>query len=223
MTATSGQAVHFLGDVTGINAGIACIEHPTLGGCLKAAAQLGMTAATIASFGSTGAAEAAVEVAVTAAEDTATTAAVDAAGATTAARTAAEVPALTAAPSRLALTAGGGGARFAADSGGTVSDLSSGDQFVYRTWGGASRQWGHSWTPENPLTMSNARDLLGLPKGNAGIYLTRARVLDTAGVTTRPALPIPADGVAGGGPEWLFPDPANQLDEIWTIPVIPPF
>jgi RHS repeat-associated protein len=70
----AGQAVHFVGDVTGINAGIACIEHPTLGGCLKAAAQLGLTAATIASFGSTGAAEAAVDAAVTATEETGTAA-----------------------------------------------------------------------------------------------------------------------------------------------------
>ncbi len=136
----------------------------------------------------------------------------------------AATPALTAAPPRLALTAGGGGARFTVDSGGTVTDLSGGsDLSVYRTWGGGSRQWGHSWTPENPLTMANARDWLGLPKANAGIYLTRAQVLDTAGVTTRAALPIPADGVLGGGPEWLFPDPASQLQEIWTIPVIPPF
>jgi len=61
-----------VGDVTGINAGIACIQHPSLGGCLKAAAQLGMTAATIASLGSTGAAEAAVEGTVEATEETAT-------------------------------------------------------------------------------------------------------------------------------------------------------
>ncbi len=73
----AGQVAHFVGDVTGINAGIACIEHPTLGGCLKAAAQLGMTAATIASFGSTGAAEVAVEGAVTAAEETGTAVAAD--------------------------------------------------------------------------------------------------------------------------------------------------
>jgi hypothetical protein len=70
--------------------------------------------------------------------------------------------------------------------------------------------------------MANARDWLGLPKANAGIYVTRARVVDTAGVSTRAALPIPADGVLGGGPEWLFPEPVSQLEEIWTIPVIPP-
>jgi hypothetical protein len=71
--------------------------------------------------------------------------------------------------------------------------------------------------------MANARDWLGLPKVNTDEFLTRARVLDTSGVTTRSALPIPADGVNGGGPEWLFPDPVNQLEEMWTMPVVRPF
>ncbi len=91
VTHFAGQAVHFVGDVTGINAGIACIQHPSLGGCLKAAAQLGMTAATIASLGST---EAAVDAAVTATEETATATDTDTA-ASTAARAAGDEGAAT--------------------------------------------------------------------------------------------------------------------------------
>ncbi|MHB1597051.1 MAG: hypothetical protein ACYCO9_14075 [Streptosporangiaceae bacterium] len=69
--------------------------------------------------------------------------------------------------------------------------------------------------------MANPRAELGLPKVNSGEFLTKARVLDTTGVVTRPALPL--DGNPGGGPEWLFPDPVNQLEEIWMMPVVPPY
>ena len=88
---------------------------------------------------------------------------------------------------------------------------------------GEARQIGHSWTPENPMGMANPRDTLGLPKADSGQLLTRARVLDMDCVTICDALPIPEDGVAGGGPEWLFPDPATQLEVHWTIPLVPPW
>jgi RHS repeat-associated protein len=95
------------------------------------------------------------------------------------------------------------------------------EQFVYRIHGDQSGPWGHSWTPENPLEMDNARAELGLPKVNSGEFLTKASVQDMTGVTQRAALPL--DGNPGGGPEWLFPDPQNQLSELWTIPIEPPF
>jgi hypothetical protein len=42
-----------------------------------------------------------------------------------------------------------------------------------------------------------------------------------SGVIQRDALPL--DGNPGGGPEWLFPDLQNQLSELWTMPIEPPF
>jgi hypothetical protein len=66
--------------------------------------------------------------------------------------------------------------------------------------------------------MASPRDWLGLPKANAGIFLSQARVLDTAGVAVRAALPIPEDDVFDGGSEWVFLNPAEQLEENWIIP-----
>lgn len=71
------------------------------------------------------------------------------------------------------------------------------------------------------MGMSNPRAELGLPKGNSGQMLTRARVTDMEGVMRRDALPL--DGNPGGAPEWLFPDPAAQLEVHWTIPLVPPW
>jgi hypothetical protein len=132
----------------------------------------------------------------------------------------------------LALGVLGGGAGAAgevADGAETVGEVEAGaqaaeeeaPQYVYRVHGGDSGPWGRSWTPENPLEMSNPRDALGLPKGNSGQFLTKASVQDMTGATFRPAIALP--GTAGGAPEIYFPDPANQLQELWTIPLEPPF
>lgn len=71
------------------------------------------------------------------------------------------------------------------------------------------------------MGMSNPRAALGLPDGNAGQLLTRAKVKDMEGVIERDALPL--DGNPGGAKEWLFPDPASQLGVHWTIPLVPPW
>jgi hypothetical protein len=99
--------------------------------------------------------------------------------------------------------------------------VSQGDQFVFRVHGGDSAQWGHSWTPENPMRMQSPRSSLGLPNGNSGQLLTRARVVSSEGVVERAALPL--DGNPGGATEWLFPNPETQLVEHWTIPLVPPW
>ena len=104
---------------------------------------------------------------------------------------------------------------------GVADGASSAEQFVYRVHGGDSGPMGHSWTPENPMGMANHRAQLGLPKGNSGQVLTRARVKDMGGVVQRDALPL--EGNPGGAPEWLFPDPAGQLEVHWTIPLVPPW
>lgn len=96
-------------------------------------------------------------------------------------------------------------------------------QYVYRIHGGDARPMGHSWTPENPMGMANPRNESGLPKANAGQMLTRARVVNMEGVSTRDALPILEDGVEGGRSEWLLPDPESQLEVHWTIPLVPPW
>ncbi len=93
-------------------------------------------------------------------------------------------------------------------------------ELVYRVHGGDARQWGHSWTTENPLKMGNARSDLGLPKVNSGDYVTCARVCNSDGVIKRNALPL--DGNPGGGPELLFPNPQQQLQHLWTIRARPP-
>jgi hypothetical protein len=95
------------------------------------------------------------------------------------------------------------------------------EQFVFRVHGGDSGPMGHSWTPENPMEMANPRNEFGLPKGNSGQFLTKARVQNMDGVTQRPALPL--DGNEGGAPEWLFPDPHGQLEPLWRTPIHPPF
>jgi hypothetical protein len=68
--------------------------------------------------------------------------------------------------------------------------------------------------------MPNPRDSLGLPKVNSGEYVTCARVCNADGVIRRGALPL--DGTTGGGPELLFPDPARQLEHVWTVRPEPP-
>jgi RHS repeat-associated protein len=45
------KAASATGNVTGVTAVVQCAEHPTLGGCFKAAAQVGLTALTVASGG----------------------------------------------------------------------------------------------------------------------------------------------------------------------------
>ena len=92
---------------------------------------------------------------------------------------------------------------------------------MYRVHGGGAAQWGQSWTPENPFDMADPRAQLGLPKENAGSFVTKAAVQNTERVDFISATPL--DGNPGGAPEWRFPYPQIQLSEIWTIPVDPPF
>lgn len=87
---------------------------------------------------------------------------------------------------------------------------------VYRIWGGAAAMWGRSWTPQNPATMQDPRDALGLPDTNSGRWLTAAKVISTFGITTQPAEPL--DGNRGGAPEWRFRSPLSSLREVSTSP-----
>jgi Pretoxin HINT domain len=54
-------AVSTVGNATGITAAVGCIEHPTLGGCTKAALQIGMDVVTVTTLGGGAVAEVSVD------------------------------------------------------------------------------------------------------------------------------------------------------------------
>ena len=82
-------------------------------------------------------------------------------------------------------------------------------QKVFRIYGGDSGAFGQSWTPINPNTLGNARNLLGLPNGNSGQFLLEGRILDVEGISARTALPL--DGNTGGAVEYLIPNAAKKV------------
>jgi hypothetical protein len=92
-------------------------------------------------------------------------------------------------------------------------------EYVYRVHGGASAREGRSWTPADPAKMRDPRKELGLPNQNSGQYITRARVKNWAGVSGRRSLPY--HGNPGGAPEYLIPNPLENLGEMETKPVLP--
>jgi hypothetical protein len=73
---------------------------------------------------------------------------------------------------------------------------------VYRAFGGDSRAQGWSWTPVNPQTVRNFRDVAGLPSGgesgftNTADFVIKGRVKLSNIIDSRPALPL--DGNRGG-------------------------
>jgi len=96
---------------------------------------------------------------------------------------------------------------------GQIDGIPSGDiqvgQKVFRIYGGDSGAFGQSWTPINPNTLGNARNLLGLPNGNSGQFLLEGRILDVEGISARTALPL--DGNTGGAVEYLIPNAAKKV------------
>jgi RHS repeat-associated protein len=93
-------------------------------------------------------------------------------------------------------------------------------EIVYRVWGGASQEMGRFWSPFDPRTLQNPRDVLGLPRSNTGQYLTTAEILNPAGIIVRIAAPL--DGTNGGALEFFIPFPNSQLSVISRTPLIPP-
>lgn len=79
---------------------------------------------------------------------------------------------------------------------------------VTRNFGGESDLYGHSWTSDPVSTQT--RDNLGLPAGNTARFQAHGTIIDNDGIMARRALPIPEDGVAGGG-ELLVPSPSSQI------------
>lgn len=83
---------------------------------------------------------------------------------------------------------------------------------VYRAFGGDARAQGFSWTTTDPLTVSNFRDVAGLPSGgesgatNTAEFLIKGKVNVSDIIKSRSALPL--DGNKGGLPELII-DPKN--------------
>ena len=94
--------------------------------------------------------------------------------------------------------------------GGTTT-TTSGQQTVYRVFGGDSRAQGFSWTPENPMSVSNFRNQAGLPAGNSGNFMIKGTVNPKNIIQSRPALPL--DGNQGGLREFIInPQNVNITD-----------
>jgi hypothetical protein len=92
------------------------------------------------------------------------------------------------------------------------SNAAKSEVTVYRAFGGDSRAQGFSWTTTDPRTVSNFRDVAGLPSGgasgatNTADFLIQGKVSPADIIKSRPALPL--DGNRGGLPELII-DPKN--------------
>jgi hypothetical protein len=108
------------------------------------------------------------------------------------------------------------------------------DQKVYRVWGSepssnvpGSGPWGRSWSPVDPSSVSNYRDVAGLPTGgtsgayNRGRFVSEGVIDDTTGVQLRSALSL--DGSAGGLTEYIVPNPQQQIRLLGVYGVNPPY
>lgn len=83
-------------------------------------------------------------------------------------------------------------------------------QTVYRVYGGDSKATGPSWSPVDPRSVPNFRDVAGLPSGgasgatNSGRFVIEGELLDPAKIVLqRQALTL--DGMKGRLPEYIIP------------------
>jgi uncharacterized protein RhaS with RHS repeats len=56
---------------------------------------------------------------------------------------------------------------------------------VYRVWGDGAGAWGRSWTTVDPGTISNFRDVAGLPSQNSGRFFSIGILNNAEGVLSR--------------------------------------
>lgn len=108
-------------------------------------------------------------------------------------------------------------------------------QEVFRVWGtnletpdvASSGPWGRSWSPIDPSTVTNFRNIAGLPNGgesgaiNAARFVSQGVITDPSGIIIRNALPL--DGNAGGLLEYIIPNPQTQIELINVSGVTPPY
>ena len=91
---------------------------------------------------------------------------------------------------------------------------------VYRVFGGDARAEGFSWTPTNPTTVSDFRNVAGLPSGgasgstNTANFMLKGKVNSKDIIKSREALPL--DGNKGGLTEYII-DPKKIKFEDFSI------
>ena len=82
---------------------------------------------------------------------------------------------------------------------------------IFRVYGGDSRAGGASWSPVDPRSVANYRDVVGLPSGggggatNTGQFVIEGELVDPSKVVLR-GNAVPLDGNAGGIPEYVIPN-----------------
>jgi RHS repeat-associated protein len=83
---------------------------------------------------------------------------------------------------------------------------------VYRVWGGKSPASGRSWTTTNPNTVSDFRGAAGLPRENAGRFVTEGTLRDATGVKFNPSTYGPdTKPNTAMVPELIVPNPEFQI------------
>jgi RHS repeat-associated protein len=92
---------------------------------------------------------------------------------------------------------------------------------VYRVYGGLAGPYGKSWTNINPGTVSNYRNVAGLPNVNSGRFVIEGIIRDTSQMTVRSALPL--NGNAGGLLEMVFQNPSTAIQITRVSGMTPPF
>ncbi|MEW6113962.1 MAG: pre-toxin TG domain-containing protein, partial [Thermodesulfobacteriota bacterium] len=80
---------------------------------------------------------------------------------------------------------------------------------VYRVWGDEAGAWGRSWTDVDPRTVSDYRNVAGLPNQNSGRFVSEGVLQNTRGITLKPADPL--HGNTGGLSEIVIPNPQKQI------------
>ncbi|MBM9502564.1 hypothetical protein JWG44_20120 [Leptospira sp. 201903071] len=79
---------------------------------------------------------------------------------------------------------------------------------VYRVYGDGAKAAGKSWTPVDPNTVTNFRDLSGLPNSNSGRFVIEGTVRRFNIIKERAALAL--DGNQGGIKEYII-EPAKVV------------
>jgi len=92
---------------------------------------------------------------------------------------------------------------------------------IFRVYGNGASAFGKSWTPIDPSTILNYRNLAGLPDENTGRFIIEGIIKNTNGMYFRNALPL--DGNAGGISEILVLDAINQIQIMSVQGVNPTF
>jgi hypothetical protein len=106
---------------------------------------------------------------------------------------------------------------------------------VFRVWGSdpnkpqmpGSKPWGDSWSPVNPSTVNNFRNLAGLPSGaesgafNTGRFVSEGIITDASGIIQQTAISL--DGQAGGLIEYIIPNAIEKIQLINVSGVNPPY